>query len=630
MPFLILILSLFTSFALAAAPECGPLFDEVKKQETQKEAEIKISDKYDLGAEISDLLQGIVNTHVAVHSIDAKLIQKTFQDLPEVMDPIKILFLESDIAFLRRISAEKASTLLLEIVEKKDYSKLITLVKKLEQRRQEFFANLTFIEGSKSQRHQVYLIAGKYSSTDKTIMLNGKKVSFETASKYVYKNWPKTKEQDIEQVRIVLANYMVSSLRAGLNQADALTVAVRKIKKDLQEDTSVRGDPRIFVYFAKAAFQTLDPHSEFVSPKELSEYNLATARRTPLGIHPVDSAGGLLLIKVLEGSLAEQSGLRAGDTIISINSAETTRFMHRGLTKFLRAQENPILKLEIERGGERQKILLDRNLNVFKEQVPVRFSIEKTSDGKTIATIGFNSFYYGVSKDIKSVLERAVQQNVSGLVLDLRHNGGGTMYDAGQILKLLINTKESLWYSKTNMGIEASEQAQLGGPRGQAAYTQIFNGPIIVLVDNFSASASELSASVLKSFGRAIIVGSRATYGKGSSQDRMRIQTGGLKITSGLFYNRLGESPQYHGVESDIVIARAEVPTISKLERDYKNVIIPKDISKMTTEPTPIITEIEVLRQKSLARQEKSREDVEDPVLHEARQILEDWLNNKP
>lgn len=622
MPHLFLILFLFTSFALAAAPDCGSLFDDAITQEAKTKAvEVEAKDKFDLGEDLNHLLQGIVSAHVTVNEIKTPLIQKAFQSLAEVMDPTRTLFLESDIAFLRNIKADKAADLLMDIIEKKDYSKLITLVKRLEQRRQQFFDNLSFIEGSQSQRRIVYNIASKHNSTERVVRMNGRLMSFEAAIKYIHKYWSKTKEQDFEQLKVILASYMIPSLRANMSEADAFSVALAHIRRDLKEDVSVRGDPRIFVYLAKALFKNLDPHSEFASPKEFSEYNIKVSRRTPLGIYPIDSPRGLFLTRLDENSLAAKAGLQAGDTIVSINSVEATRFMHQGLTKFLRAQANPILKLVIERDGKQQPLLLDRSLHIFKEQVPVRFSLEND-----IATIGFNSFYFGVSKDVKTLVIKAIQQNAKGIVLDLRHNGGGILYDANQILKLFIKTSEPMWYNKTNNGIETSEQSQLGAPKDHVDYTQIFDGKIVVLVDNLSASASELTASVLQSFGRGIVVGSRATFGKGSTQARMKMKLGGLKITSGLFYNRLGESPQYHGVESDIVIARAEVSGAEKLERDLPGVIIAEDIARMTTDPTPVITEIDALRQKSLERQKLPRENVEDPVMNEAIRILSDWL----
>ncbi|MCB0347377.1 MAG: PDZ domain-containing protein [Bdellovibrionales bacterium] len=622
---LLFTLHLISVNALAAGPSCGPLFDNPPAQAEQA----KISKTYDLGEEVGHLLQGIANSHVTMHEIDSLFIKGAFQTLPEIMDPVKVLFLESDVAFLKNIKLHESSELILDIVDKKDYSKLTTLVKKLEQRRQEFFSNLDFIASSKTQSRLVYTMAIKSDSPDRFIHLNGRRLSFDTAHRYVSKNWPKNKEQDFEHLKVILAGYMVPLLKTQMSIEDAFVVAVARIRRDMEEDASVRGDPRIFVYLAKAFFKNLDPHSAFASPKEFSEYNIATSRRIAIGVYPLDVPNGLLITKVSEDSLASHAGLKEGDVIVTINSVPTTRFMQRGLAKFLRAQENPVLKLEIERKGKLQQVILDRSVEVFREQTPIRFNVQATNKKQKIADIGFHSFYPGLAKDVRAALTKANEQGVSGIILDLRHNGGGLLYEAKQVLKMLITTNEPFWYSKTNAQIISSDQARLGPVVAGETYAPMFNGRVIVLVDNLSASASELTASVLKSFGRAIIVGARATYGKGSSQDNIRVSMGGLKITSGLFYNRFGESPQYHGVESDIVIGRAEVFGAEQ-ERNLPGVIIAEDIAKLTTDAEPVIAEIANLRERSEERQKAPRENVEDPVMLEAQRILSDWLNIKP
>jgi hypothetical protein len=136
---------------------CGPLFDaqaaeiaavpETKPAQKPKGRPTDTSD-FNLGSEFSDLLSGIVNNHLSVKEIDGALLQKAFRDLPQVMDPARVLFLEGDIHFFRSIDIENTGKLTIDIVDKKDYSKLIQLVKTLEQRREEVFQNIDFLTTS--------------------------------------------------------------------------------------------------------------------------------------------------------------------------------------------------------------------------------------------------------------------------------------------------------------------------------------------------------------------------------------------------------------------------------------------------------------------------------------------------
>jgi carboxyl-terminal processing protease len=635
---------IFTFSVLASATElpsdgrstklvCAPLFDDaaantaIEETKSTQKPKGRPTDKtdFDLGNEFSSLLSGIVNNHISVKEIDGALLQKAFRDLPEVMDPTRVLFLEGDIRFFRTIEMQATGNLTMDIVEKKDYSKLIQLVKTLEQRREEVFQNIDFLMNSPSQRYLILKIAANRSSTQPTVSVGDKPRSFEEARDYVFENWAKNKEQELMHLKITLANMMIPYLNAKMVPEAALQVAMMRLKRRLREDESLRGDPRIYMYLAKAVFGNLDPHSQYASPKEYSEYNIKTAGTTPIGINAIDAVDGILVMSVVPGSLSAVAGLKAGDVITRINNNDTTRFGLDGLTKFMRAQP-PKLRLQVLRDEMLLNFELNREAEAYVGQYPVPRPRIAQRAGLRLGVLRFDSFYHGVATHVKLRVEELNQHGTDGLVIDLRRNTGGSLFDASQIARLFVNSKEPMWYYRYSDRIRTSTEYHYEKDPS-VAYSQVYQKPVVILVDTASASASELLASSLRSFGRVVVVGA-PTYGKGTSYERFAVETGGLKITTSMFYNRFGESPQYHGVQPDILISAATRESPKESERDHPNAIEPMTIPAMTSEGRPVILGLSKLQANSQARQSKQRAE-EDAALAEALEILADSIRHQ-
>ncbi len=444
--------------------------------------------------------------------------------------------------------------------------------------------------------------------------------SFEQARDYVFENWAKTKDQELIHLKITLANMMIPYLNAKMSPEAALQVATMRLKRILREDESLRGDPRIFMYLAKAVFSHLDPHSEYASPKEYSEYNIKTAGNIPLGIGAIDAVNGILVLSVVPNSFSQAAGIRAGDVIVRINNNDTIRFGLDGLTKFLRAQPS-ILRLQVLRDQKFVNLELNREAEVLVGQYPVSRPRIADRGGLRLGVLRFDSFYQGVASHIKHRLEELNQQVTDGLVLDLRSNSGGSLFDANQIARLFVNTKEPMWYYRFSGRLQSSTEYHYRADQN-VAYSQAYQKPVVILVDANSASASEILTSSLRSFGRVIVVGA-PTYGKGTSYERFAVEAGGLKITTSMFYNRHGESPQYHGVQPDIIISSV-VKDVPK-EKDHPYAIEPVGIPAMTTEARPEVVGLSTLQANSNSRQSKPQTE-SDPALVEALEILADSI----
>ena len=152
--------------------------------------------------------------------------------------------------------------------------------------------------------------------------------------------------------------------------------------------------------------------------------------------------------------------------------------------------------------------------------------------------------YKSSSRDVKRILRELDESNIDGLVLDLRGNGGGFLFEAYSLAKLFIGRGNVVQVMESNGSLQS-----LGHNLGQ----QNYDGPIVILVDKLSASASEILAGVIQDYDRGLVIGSQ-TFGKGTVQRMIELSHGHLKFTEQKYYRVSGESTQNKGVEPDISI----------------------------------------------------------------------------
>ena len=152
--------------------------------------------------------------------------------------------------------------------------------------------------------------------------------------------------------------------------------------------------------------------------------------------------------------------------------------------------------------------------------------------------------YKSSSRDVKKMLRELDAANIDGLILDLRGNGGGFLFEAYSLAKLFIGRGNVVQVMEANGTLQS-----LGHNLGQ----QNYDGPIVILVDKLSASASEILAGVIQDYDRGLVIGSQ-TFGKGTVQRMIELSHGHLKFTEQKYYRVSGESTQNKGVEPDITI----------------------------------------------------------------------------
>lgn len=363
-----------------------------------------------------------------------------------------------------------------------------------------------------------------------------------------------------------------------------------------------------------------DPHSDFFSIEAADEFNIAISNSL-VGIGAIlrDEDGYCVIQELLPGGPAELSGqLHSGDKIVAVAQAkaepvDVVDMRLRKIVRMIRGDKGTIVNLTIIPAGDptnRKIVSLVRDEIKLTANLASARIFDVPSDAGVTVPIGvieLPSFYGGqdprdpsTSKDVEELIGKLKNQGVVGIVLDLRRNGGGLLNEAVRLAGLFIPKGPVVMVRDTAGQVRTDWDSD---PK------VAWDGPLVVLVSRNSASASEIVAGALQVHGRAIIVGDKATHGKGTVQSpwdlsrsmrryiRPQERLGTIKLTIQKFYLPNGVSTQNEGVKSDIVI-----PSINDFlkigESDLPNALIWDEIepvnfnTKLATLPSgPVINE---------------------------------------
>ncbi|HTL36304.1 MAG TPA: carboxy terminal-processing peptidase [Kofleriaceae bacterium] len=316
-----------------------------------------------------------------------------------------------------------------------------------------------------------------------------------------------------------------------------------------------------------AVASTLDPHTTYLPPAEKANFDIRMSGS-------LEGIGAVLrekehLIEIVEivpgGAAYRQGGLVVGDLIESVqqeNKDPVDVFDMRidDVVAMIRGPKGTTVRLRVQKaGGEEKTIAITRDVVVIEESYAKGAILQPKGSKATYGYIHLPSFYGGkgsprsADDDMKKLLDQMRDKKVAGVIIDIRSNGGGLLTGAINISDHLID-KGPVVQVKDSDG---DKEVLSGKVKGEE-----YDGPVIVLVDRFSASASEILAGALQDYGRAVIVGAGGTHGKGSVQtladlDRAtngQIELGVLKITIQQFYRPDGDSVQLQGVTPDVML----------------------------------------------------------------------------
>ncbi len=328
--------------------------------------------------------------------------------------------------------------------------------------------------------------------------------------------------------------------------------------------------------YLSAFARSYDPHTDYLSPRGVEDFDIhMSLSLVGIGAMLRSEDGAAKIESLIAGGPAETDGrLKAGDKIIAVaqGDEEPESILHWPLSKAVRLIRGEIgtkvvltiIPAEDRAGTRTKKIDLIRD-EVKLEESAAKAEIHELESGHGALRIGqlilpefyadFNGAQNGdhdprrCSTDVRHILESFATNDVDGVVFDLRNNGGGSLADVVDITGMFI---------PIGPVVQVRERRRVSVlPDGDP--TTLYKGPLIVLVNRLSASASEILAAALQDYGRAVIVGDHKTHGKGSVQSvfplsKLTDDLGSIKVTTASFYRIAGGSTQLHGVTPDVVL----------------------------------------------------------------------------
>ena len=327
---------------------------------------------------------------------------------------------------------------------------------------------------------------------------------------------------------------------------DLFGEVLEKIKEDFVDDVN---ESEMMDSAINGVLQSLDPYSAYMSPELFKEMQTDTRGEFGgLGIEIGMESGLVKVIAPIDDTPAAEAGIKAGDYIVKIGNDQVQGKSLMEAVKLMRGPIGTSVELTIRRKNVKKslKFVITRKIIEIKS-----VNSEILGKSKNLGYIRLKSFNENSDKQFLNIVKKFEKDSkIEGYILDLRNNPGGLLTQAINITDFFLNDGEIV----STKGRKVSETRRFFAKKGDA----IKGKPIIVLINNGSASASEIFAGALKDHKRAIILGENS-YGKGSVQSIIPLRNGGgIRLTISKYYLPSGDSISEVGVTPDIVVEETE------------------------------------------------------------------------
>jgi carboxyl-terminal processing protease len=383
------------------------------------------------------------------------------------------------------------------------------------------------------------------------------------------RSWAKSSKELDERWRKTIKNQVLSLKLAEKSQEEIAPTLVKRYKNQLKRVEQYNSQD-VFQIYANALTELYDPHSNYFSPRRSENFNINMSLS-------LEGIGAVLQIEdentkvarlVAKGPADKQGELRPADKIIGVGQGEEGEIVDvvgwrlDEVVELIRGPKDTTVRLQVipaksKSADSRKTITIVRNKVKLEEQSAQKEILDIPSDGETrkVGVIDIPAFYIdfeamrrgdddykSTTRDVKKLLDELVAEGVDGIVIDLRNNGGGSLQEANELTGLFIE------YGPTVQIRHSSRRVWRDGKRLRTPY---YEGPLVVLINRLSASASEIFAGAIQDYDRGLIVGDQS-FGKGTVQTLVPLPEGQLKITESKFYRISGESTQHRGVVPDV------------------------------------------------------------------------------
>ena len=438
---------------------------------------------------------------------------------------------------------------------------------------------------------------------------------------------------------LLIKNEFINILLSNDDFENSKSKLLKRLKNRIKSLKRIKSDD-IFSLYTNSITSLYDPHTNYLSPKSQEDFEINMSLSLE-GIGAILSTedGITKIVRLIPGGPADKSGLlKVNDKIVGVaslpeNDIEDVRdWRIDEVVRLIRGPKNTKVRLEVIPNSSPDDILgrvieITRGLVKLEDQAAKKKKVEiyKPNKSYNIGVIDLPAFYMDFdafsrnqfnykssSKDVRNLLRELKEEQVDGVILDLRGNSGGSLYEAYSLAKLFIGKGSIVQVMESNGSIQ---------PLGHTRGIQNYDGPVMILVDKLSASASEILAGAFQDYKRGLIVGSN-TFGKGTVQRLENLSYGQLKFTEQKFYRVSGKSTQNLGVIPDInlpyVFDSEEVG-----EMALENSLPYDDISSLEYEPFNSTSNIEMIQSFSKKRVSDSNlnEYIKDQKIHSKKEL---------
>jgi carboxyl-terminal processing protease len=460
------------------------------------------------------------------------------------------------------------------------------------------------------------------------------------------KVWAKANADLDEEWRKYLKNQMLNLKLSGKKAEEIRPIIQKRYERFRKTVTQINSED-VFQTFMNCLTESYDPHTNYFSPISSQNFNMNMSRSFEgIGARLTTEDDYTMISEIMPGGPAfKGKELKANDKIIAVAQGDNGDFEDvigwrlDDVVQLIRGQKGSVVRLRIIPAGSAvgapsQVVRLVRDKIKIEEESAIKKVISHTYNGKTtrLGVIEIPSFYLdfkayqagdkdykSTSRDVKKLLEELQAENIEGVIIDLRNNGGGSLKEAIDLTGLFIKQGPVVQVRNANGSIDIGDDEDP---------TIAYNGPLAVMVNGFSASASEIFAGAIQDYKRGIIIGEQ-TFGKGTVQSPVDLtqyikgekgNQGQLNITLSKYYRVTGSSTQNVGVKPDIMMQG--LYDKSEYSESSERAALPWDeIKSARFESTDKISSKDLT---ALVKSYEKRQKT-DPELKELLSNIEDW-----
>lgn len=483
--------------------------------------------------------------HYNKSALDSQRSQKIYNSYIKMLDPGRLFFTQEDLAFF-----EPWQTRFDQLLAQGDLEPGFTIYKRYLTR---FNAYLDYAQDK---------LALGIDSFDFSIDEH-----FETDRENA--NWPQNQAELEDLWRMRLKDEVLRLKIADKADSEIQELLSKRYKNQQKRLVQTRSED-VFQAYINAFTQTYDPHTSYLSPENAENFDINMSLSLEgIGAVLQNDNEYVKVVRLVPAGPAEKSKqLAPADRIIAVGQGNKDLVDVIGwrldeVVKLIRGPKGSQVRLEVIPATNPPNDLSSKVINITREAVKLEEQAAKKSileleqNGQTskVGVIEIPTFYLdfkayrngdpdykSTTRDVKKLITELNEEGVEGIVIDLRNNGGGSLQEATELTGLFIEQGPTVLVRSSNGQIDVLTDEQPG---------VFYQGPLTVLVNRLSASASEIFAGAMQDYHRALVIGGQ-TFGKGTVQSIQPLNHGELKLTLAKFYRVSGKSTQHQGVIPDI------------------------------------------------------------------------------